>query len=220
MATGQIDPTEDVAGLPMYLELIRGNIIRLIELLPGDPDDEVEIRLHIHELQYAPSYETISYVWGSSLRSNRIECNGKEFYVTASLDAAFRRIRLYDRSRIVWADAICINQGNLKECSHHVAFMDKVYRHAATVLVHMGPAGDEDVRNVKALVKEHLTRASGFDSLRAMPIMQSNDPILADPRWISIASLFQNTWFTRAWVLQEVGVARNPMVLYGSATVS
>ncbi|KAK5079469.1 hypothetical protein LTR70_009424 [Exophiala xenobiotica] len=216
MANREIDPEQSVDTLPMYLELVKAHIIRLVELRPAESGDKIDIRLHIHELEHAPSYEAISYVWGVSPGLVPITCNGKPFSITATLDAAFRRIRLSDRSRIVWADAVCINQRNTKEKNHHVAFMNLVYRHAEKVLVCMGAAPDDDARNIRTLINKHQARTWNYKSVKQMPILASDDPLLEDPRWISLTTLFENKWFTRAWVMQEVGVAVDPVVLYGN----
>ena len=205
---------------PMYLELTKAHIIRLVELLPGAPNDPITTRLSIHELEHAPDYEAISYVWGDPTNRVLIECNSKRLNITVSLDATFRRIRFKDRPRIVWADAICINQASTQERNHHVAFMNIVYQHAKKVLVNMGDDSDGGARNVAALINEHVERTSGYSSLTLMPVLADNDPILDDIRWKSLAALFKRVWFTRAWVLQEVGVAADPRVLWGNIEFS
>ncbi|KAK5947802.1 hypothetical protein OHC33_011172 [Knufia fluminis] len=217
--TREIEPGASTGILPMYLELTKEHIIRLIELLPGLPHDRVRIRLSIHELEHAPEYDAISYVWGNANDRVEITCNGKPILITASLNAAFRRIRLKEHSRIVWADAVCINQASIPERNHHVAFMNLVYKKAKKVLVCMGPAPDTEALTVKALVDEHMERADN-KSISEMPILTSDDPILDDQRWQSLAALMRNVWFSRAWVLQEVGMAVEPRILYGDVDIS
>jgi hypothetical protein len=92
---------------PLYFPLLEGHVIRLIELIPGAWNDPVSIRLFITELQHAPEYDAISYVWGDSSNTVPITCNGRKLNVTLNLNAAFKRIRLTYRPRIVWADAVC-----------------------------------------------------------------------------------------------------------------
>ena len=53
-----------------------------------------------------------------------------------------------------------------------------------------------------------------------MPVLTPDDPPLDDQRWKSLAVLMKRPWFTRAWVLQEVGVAKYPQVFYGDAEFS
>jgi len=146
-----------------------------------------------------------------------VTCNGLSFGVTVNLHAALVRTRYTDRVRTLWADAICINQGHVKERSHYVAFMNLIYRHAKTVLVCMDADPDVVAADVIALLDEHALRAAQYASVQQMPVLAPDDPLLDDPRWKSLAVLMKRPWFTRAWVLQEVGVARDPQVLYGDA---
>jgi hypothetical protein len=92
---------------PLYFPLIDAKVIRLIELDPGAWNDPVSIRLFIAELQHAPEYDAISYVWGDPSETAPIHCNGRKLNVTLNLNAVFKRIRLTYRPRIVWADAVC-----------------------------------------------------------------------------------------------------------------
>jgi hypothetical protein len=101
------DPFQD-SNQPLYLPLINGQLIRLIELLPGVWNDKIKIRLIVSELQQAPDYDAISYVWGDTKDRVPITCNGREMNVTVNLNAAFKRVRWTDRSRIVWADAVLL----------------------------------------------------------------------------------------------------------------
>jgi hypothetical protein len=127
---GQIDPAPSLSNLPeqgditqpgptkkaffpfgshqtLYFPLLEAQVIRLLELSPGAWNDPVSIRLFIAELQHTPEYEAISYVWGDPSKTVPILCNGRKLNVTLNLNAAFKRIRLTDRPRIVWADAVC-----------------------------------------------------------------------------------------------------------------
>jgi hypothetical protein len=38
--------------------------------------------------------------------------------------------------------------------------------------------------------------------------------------WLALAELMRRPWFRRAWVVQEVGMARVPVVLYGEEEFS
>lgn len=204
----------------MYMQLINGHTIRLIEFEPGAPHKRISIRISIHELEHAPEFEAISYVWGDPKDRANIVCNGKMLSITKSLANAFQRVRYIDKPRLLWADAICINQGDAREKSHHVAFMNKVYGRAKNVLICMGTDNEAAAADVSALIKEHNERISSYQDITEMPILPGNDPILDDQRWESLAVLMKNSWFSRAWVIQEAGVAQNPVVLFGKAEFS
>lgn len=92
---------------PLYFPLLHGQVIRLVELSPGAWNDPISIRMFITELDHVLEYDAISYVWGDVSKTVPILCNGRKLNVTQNLHAAFRRIRLTYRPRIVWADAVC-----------------------------------------------------------------------------------------------------------------
>jgi len=64
--------------------------------------------------------------------------NGKEVDITQNLGDALRSLRLPDRSRLLWVDAICINQSDNVEKSAVVATMGDIYRNAETVAIFLG----------------------------------------------------------------------------------
>ena len=205
---------------PPYQQLLEGHVIRLIHLAPGVPQKQISIGLSTHLLEHAPAYEAISYVWGDAPSRSTILCNGQPLSITESLASAFRQARLTLRTRTLWADAICINQGDPREKSHHVAFMNKVYSRAESVLICLGAATDRITADILALIAEHERRMQVHPVFNAMPVLSDDDPIYKDQRWKSLAWLMRNPWFFRAWVIQEAGTARNPLVLYGTVEFS
>ncbi|KAH6977624.1 heterokaryon incompatibility protein-domain-containing protein, partial [Ilyonectria destructans] len=112
--------------------------IRLANLLPVEAGDDIKIQLFIVELGHHPPFEALSYVWGNASDTVSITCNGDQMLVTRNLHNALERLRYPDNVRTLWVDGICINQGNTKERSHHVAFMNLVYENADAVLADMG----------------------------------------------------------------------------------
>jgi hypothetical protein len=84
-----------------------------------------------------PSYEAISYVWGSleTLATVYIELeNGEEshsqLFIPPNLALALRYLRYPNQARTMWADSISINQLDLHERSSHVKRMADIYRFA------------------------------------------------------------------------------------------
>jgi hypothetical protein len=118
--------------------------IRLMRLLPGDAADEIACDLFDYQPQGAQSvaYEALSYVWGDSALVRRITVNGCCLNITASLDIALRRLRRQNSDRLLWVDAICINQTDLTERATQVERMAVVYALAGCVLVCLGSEKD------------------------------------------------------------------------------
>ncbi|KAG7289929.1 hypothetical protein NEMBOFW57_006306 [Staphylotrichum longicolle] len=203
----------------IYRPLPDGYYIRLLTLTPGQKTDPISVTLTVTDLDSAPPFEALSYVWGkidSPADLVPITCDGHPFGVTPNLAAALRRIRGRSDTRLLWADAICINQHDLEERGFHVSFMGRIYSCAHRVLVHLGPAPDGRAGDVAALVAEVkglLARCDG--DINNAPILESSDSLLLDSRWEALKCMLSVPWFTRAWVIQEVGLARDPVVLYG-----
>ncbi|KAF3014751.1 hypothetical protein E8E14_009779 [Neopestalotiopsis sp. 37M] len=122
--------------------------IRLLELLPDSADleasskpwyEHVNIRcnLIIVEIDKAPSYDALSYTWGNDDPSIAITLNGSEVKVRRNLADALAALR-GQSSRLLWNDALCIDQTSDPERSHQVQLMGDIYRHASTVFVWLG----------------------------------------------------------------------------------
>lgn len=112
--------------------------IRLLELYPGHASDNIECTLHQTGLENTPSYEALSYAWGDPTYKTSVLCDNKIIMVTENLRDALLRLRLKDRSRIIWADAICINQDDDMEKGPQVKLMATTYGNATRVCVWLG----------------------------------------------------------------------------------
>jgi hypothetical protein len=214
--TGEKDPMTNTSIQPLYFPLLDGKLIRLLELAPGTWHEQVSVRMLVVELGHHLKYDALSYVWGDPKNPATILCNGREMKVTRGLHTALTTIRYLERPRIVWADAVCINQEDLKERSYQVSFMGSIYRHAIQVLVCVGPDPDGGAADVAALVEENAALVSRYHSILDMPILSPDNTLFEDPRWKSLSTFMERPWFTRAWVLQEVGLAKDPRVYYGN----
>ncbi|PVH78200.1 hypothetical protein DL98DRAFT_377834, partial [Cadophora sp. DSE1049] len=125
-----------------YPRLSENERTRLIILEPGEPTDELRCHLkHICSLQ-DHDYEALSYAWGVESLEHTIQCSGMKIQITANLDDALRQLRYPDRPRLLWVDAISINQDDLAERSRQVRIMREIYTNAAQVVIWLGPAAE------------------------------------------------------------------------------
>ena len=206
-----------------YTPLPYHDSIRLLELLPGAKDDKIRCKLLLTRLHDAPKYEAISYVWGTA--KVRVECCVEDtpISITPSLSNALRQVRSPTEIRVLWADAICINQGNDQEKGHQVDLMAAIYRNAQQVLVCLDHDKTNWVPDVIRLlhemedtVEKQLNRVT---TATRTNLKIENTETYADLPWYSFRELLSHDWFTRLWVVQEIGLASKGIVYLGEAQI-
>ncbi|KAH8805816.1 heterokaryon incompatibility protein-domain-containing protein, partial [Xylogone sp. PMI_703] len=192
-----------------YGSLLPG-VIRLLRLFPNeDKSALLQCQLFDYSLQGSDTrthpYDALSYVWGGSEKPEAIYISEYTLPVTANLHEALLRLRHHSIERIIWVDAICIDQGNDREKEQQIQIMAKIYAQANRVVVLLGEAADDS-----SLVLETI-RSVGYKK----SIDYSGDQKIRK----SILALLQRPWFRRIWVLQEVAAARYVLVVCGPTEV-
>jgi len=181
--------------------------IRILEIVPAVGEDMVECTMRPVALvdEPAPVYETISYYWGLPKAPSLIKLNGIVTQVPVSFEAALRRMRLSDGPRMLWIDAICINQSSLAERGQQVCLMATIYRTAKQNLVYLGEDdghAERGVESIHNLVSEMRTATSDF-SLIFQTLCEkgtgashySEKGLDADVDFEALESLFNLQWF-------------------------
>ncbi|KAF1850143.1 uncharacterized protein K460DRAFT_326720 [Cucurbitaria berberidis CBS 394.84] len=185
-----------------YLPLPGPNYIRLLHLEPAS-NNPAELRgyLKAHELNAQSEYEAISYAWGDYPESNRpIFLNNQVLKITFNLYAALMAYSYPDRTRILWADAVCINQADTAEKSQQVAIMSHIYSKAKSVQIWL------------TLASKAATDAMNF--MRSLSLQAESFGISAEAGF-----LLSRSWFNRVWVVQEVTLAKKLEVSCGHSTM-
>lgn len=135
-----------------YLQLNeRRQEIRLLELYPGGEKDPITGQLTtVSTLEKSPTYEALSYVWGSPddpgyiiLHDNtnfaQQEDDGTStLSISRNLCNAMPYLRHPDNVRRLWIDAICINQIDLEERASQVQRMHSIFKNAQRTVLWMG----------------------------------------------------------------------------------
>jgi hypothetical protein len=203
-----------------YSTLLKGRTIRYMALKPGSNQDPLVCSLETSQLDEIPAYDAVSYTWGHPSHTSSVTLGTHQVGITANLDKVLRRVRLPDRERFIWADQICIDQGNRAERSHQVGLMADIYRHADSVLIWLGGDGISGppvaslLQDVNAMISEQLSECGSWNHL---PPASAHDTLIQDERWAFLDKVFASVWFTRVWVIQEVGMASDPRVLFGDS---
>ncbi|KIM92911.1 hypothetical protein OIDMADRAFT_83786, partial [Oidiodendron maius Zn] len=130
------------------------------------------------------SYEAVSYCWGNPDDLLEIDCNGKRLKIPSNLGAALRVLRLEDRSRYLWADAICINQSDPLDKAKQVPLMRSIYSRSQRTLIWLGTISDTTTGRMRTL------------------------SALSGTFYLTMVYILRHPWFRRAWVVQEAAVSR------------
>lgn len=104
------------AGLPLYeyseLEAEADFRLLVLKAKGGKGEDRIKCELrvvNIHD-EECPQYEALSYRWGENLDVFEIWVEGKIVPVTGHLRHALQCLRHENDDRLLWVDALCINQ--------------------------------------------------------------------------------------------------------------
>lgn len=138
--------------LPLAGEQLQSRFLRL---RPGVGDAPLRCKLFTSTL-LAATYEALSYTWGTDKGTNPVQVNGVDVGVTSNLQAALLALRQPKKSRVMWIDALCINQTDLHERSHQVQQMGHIYRCAHKVVIWLGEGSDPSTRFASAWPDEKL----------------------------------------------------------------
>lgn len=190
-----------------YASLTEPDQIRVLELLPGSQYDVIKCRLVIVSLDSGVSYTALSYTWGNPKKTKNIECEGKKIEVTVNLESALRRLRDTHSVRRLWADAICINQKDVREKEQQVVLMRNIYKNAKDVAIWLGP----DNNGQGKLAFQELEEYRG----KNMTLPEYRDYDADTSRTRALQDLLEWSWFFRVWIIQEAGLAKSATVICG-----
>ncbi|PGH27123.1 hypothetical protein AJ80_01079 [Polytolypa hystricis UAMH7299] len=218
-------------GQFQHAPLNRSDSIRLVEILPGRFRDELRLELQHTNLQEAPIYESLSYEWAENTGCKPVLCGSQQAYLSANLRAALRRLRYNDQRRLLWVDALCIDQNNPLERSQQVLLMREIYRNAQQTLIWLGEEKEHthmafDV--IPKLAEDWAARGMQDDDppadlVQETAVVPSQGNQILHPSnttlWNSVLDVFTRSYFTRTWIIQEIIVSRTATVLCGSHTV-
>jgi Heterokaryon incompatibility protein (HET) len=212
-----------------YEELLSEDHIRIIELLPSAKKDEtIQCNLTLELRQDTENtYDAISYVWENPEDTVKIICCGKVLSITTSLADALRTLRYKNSGSVyrLWADAICIDQKNSEEKNHQVKRIGQVYQSARQVFAWIGHDQDNIALDCFDLIKKWCLYLDDQLSMYKRP---QNIPSLEPPleiyndstRRSKLKSFISCPWFSRVWVVQEAGLAKECHLLWGDQSMS
>ena len=175
-----------------------------------------------------PKYEALSYTWGEE-RSPLpviVKSHGskrKFIEVRQNLATALTYLRHKSEARVLWIDALCINQEDMEERSSQVARMADIYRLAHRVVVWLGPESEVDrssealstLRSIGSQIEvDWMTKEIRATNEGASSWVDTTIPLTLDQNSLnSLLMVISRPWFDRIWVQQEIALANEHAVL-------
>jgi hypothetical protein len=188
----------------------------------------VECNLVEVTLDHYPIYEALSYVWGDTKVLATLQIEGASLKVTTNLELALRYLRLPDKPRTIWVDAICIDQSNIEERNQQVRLMKSIYSSCAVDLVWIG---ESDKRTQSAF--DSIKRMKSLNLQRLTDRGRKDFGIIGSDKFVSFSELGldgvdsggllnllkEPTLWERVWVMQEIACCPRAVLVVGNLTL-
>ncbi|KAH7093316.1 heterokaryon incompatibility protein-domain-containing protein [Paraphoma chrysanthemicola] len=196
--------------------------VRLLQVHPGQPVDEIRCSLLCFNLDTEPKYQALSYMWDHDSEKKTILCNGMSLSVGGSLWTFLLEYRkTCSQDDWLWIDAVCINQVDVRERNHQVAQMYEIYSEASSVIIWLGGANPHDRQAFQELETYHAyyNAQAPAERLKDWRILLHNYEVrgaLGRWRpWNSWYYLFRKPYWRRIWIIQEVVTAKTVNIWCG-----
>lgn len=213
---------------PVYPSSLDSSHFRLIYLSESENfSSPIHIRLEEYDLNDHPEYETVSYVWGGENADSTL-C--KPIFVsrywdailtTSNCSALLRHLRRREISRVIWLDAICINQADNKEKPAQISRMGDIYSNCERVVAYLG----EDLVSPPTSGRNFRSRIDFRKATLADPMRSDMDRsaefhmTCAKAAGMTQRKLFKRRYLTRIWIVQEILLSKSAMFPLGSSDI-
>ncbi|KAH8796384.1 heterokaryon incompatibility protein-domain-containing protein [Hyaloscypha finlandica] len=201
--------------------------IRLITIKPSSElGDEILCNIDTVELRTSPAYLALSYAWGDADVTEEINVDGSSLRVTTNLAAALRRLRCWKGPTRFWIDAICINQTSVLEKNHQLPLMRSIYSQAERVVMWLGEEENNSSLAITFINRWHDAFVAAVADKRLELKTRHLERILSlveDPfdkqSVLAVRCLFERGYWSRVWIIQEIVLAKDRLILCGRDSV-
>ncbi|KAH8679599.1 heterokaryon incompatibility protein-domain-containing protein [Tricladium varicosporioides] len=216
-----------------YDLLSSSDSIRILVLEPSsNKSDELKGDLKSLPLSNLGNFEALSYCWGlpdpptiknpSKIilpRVSNTKTPWSSVTITPNCSAALRRLRLPDKPRTLWIDAICINQQDSTEKEKQIPLMGDIYRQAKQVIVWLGEPESEAAERAFEMITP-LTLIYDQEKIKKSIIDPQEVELLKAIQELLLNYIISVPYWQRTWTLQELAFASQAYVYFGSQYVS
>ncbi|KAL9622206.1 MAG: hypothetical protein Q9160_003389 [Pyrenula sp. 1 TL-2023] len=190
--------------------------IRLLELTNSTPQDRICGKLVVFDIEECPSYTALSYTWGPPISNHGIWIDELYIPVRENLWHFLQRTQAKPRWRYLWIDAVCINQASISEKSHQVRLMGDIFSKAALVALWLGPEADGSDMAIRFLSSLHTHYQLDPNSPETKTLLERfSQRSWAASEAIAILKLYNRSYWSRIWTVQEVLLANTIIVVCG-----
>ena len=203
---------------------------RILIIHPGPPESPVRCSMRKTSLINPIDYAALSYCWGDAAITKDIFVNSIETPVTSNLADALQHLRRLEVSTI-WVDALCINQTDKLEKGLQIRNMHLIFSKANFTYSWLGREED-DVDIIAAIAflssllsshndttlaqTPHTCQERGRDYQDTLQTFwQDGDcrRCTTETSFRALQRLLQRQYWKRRWIIQEISVSRQPIVL-------
>lgn len=204
--------------------------IRLIELHPVSDSGVVVARMVNAVLSETPFYHALSYMWGPADETHTIILNGRPIKIRKNLFHFLTTWSKQYSDRKLWIDALCINQDDVRERNRQVTMMGDIYKTATSVLLWLGPNLDgskqlfqyliQNGRCARQFSRSEPRLACPQESLQVWSEAKPRGPAPGTEHKDALTCLLHREYWSRAWIIQELVLARDITIHCGDQAVS
>ncbi|ROW06197.1 hypothetical protein VMCG_04511 [Cytospora schulzeri] len=195
-----------------YRPLGTPSTIRLIKVLRDRVDSCVTCKVYTYDTQQQPDvkYEALSYVWGNPEHTHLM-------YLAADTDEQWSPFPLHENlgrflehawqheffDRLFWTDCICLNQKDPDEIAQQIPRMGSIYSNADQVV---------------SWLQLDERKSQYLQDCMEMYGRQPPSEHLKDLQGGAYA-VANDVYWRRAWIVQEVALAKRVWVIAGSVSM-
>ena len=212
--------------IPFKYEHLQSNEIRLLRLHPSSglglarplSGSLKTIRLQDDNSSVSTKFEALSYFWGNEEADRTLSIDNTPLSIKPNLETALRELSKGKVERLLWIDAICINQNDTDERNAQVRMMSSIYRSAARVIIWIGPRWTGGKSSAAEVIRDFANRQKDGATLQQLltflykpdsiikiekNLRMFNEPGAIDypgAHWPALVDFFDRPWWRRVWV--------------------
>ncbi|KAF4955434.1 hypothetical protein FGADI_4544 [Fusarium gaditjirri] len=211
----------------IYTPLPSSSHIRVLLIQPGVNEDTLVASFEFLDLNAANiRFEAVSYQWSEGNgRKAHMRLGGENTSINAYLRGILLHLRLEQHLRVVWADALCINQSDHAERLQQVSIMQRIYSQAFRVIGFVGKDYTHAkmcLNAIKAVTSAWFKFRKSFGQEDSSSLTPGNiyGCVMNEASMGRIVQVFQRGYWKRLWVVQELVSSRRAIIRWGDAEIS